>query len=78
MTFYNASDAVYHRSIYMTCVHPTLEYASGAWGGLGVHEAKRLECRQCSAARVIIGVSLSEKIPHAILLAQAVIQPLSL
>ena len=65
------------RTLYITCIRPTLEYASGAWGGLGVQDANRLERLQRCAARSIARVSISDKLPHDLLLARAGLEPLS-
>ena len=66
------------RSLYITCVRPSLEYASTAWGGLGAHDSNRLERLQRSAARAIIGVSRADHLPHDLLLARAGLEQLSL
>ena len=65
------------RTLYVTCVRPTLEYASGAWGGLGKEDANRLEHLQRCAARTIAKVSLADKMPNELLLARAGLEPLS-
>ena len=65
------------RTLYVTCVQPTLEYASGAWGGLGKEDANRLEHLQRCAARTIANVSLADKMPNELLLARAGLEPLS-
>ena len=65
------------RTLYVTCVRPTLEYASGAWGGLGKEDANRLEHLQRCAARTIANVSLADKMPNELLLARAGLEPLS-
>ena len=69
--------ALVARTLYITCIRPTLEYASGAWGGLGVQDANRLERLQRCAARSIARVSISDKLPHDLLLARAGLEPLS-
>ena len=66
------------RSLYLTCVRPTMEYACGAWAGVGSQDALRLERTQRAAARLIAGVSLREKLPSDLLLARAGLDPLSL
>ena len=39
------------RSLYLSCVRPTLDYATCAWGpGVGAQDALRLECSQRAAA----------------------------
>ena len=65
------------RCLYLACVRPTLEYASGAWGGLGVQDANRLERLQRCAARTIARVSVADHLPHDLLLARAGLEPLA-
>lgn len=64
------------RTLYITCIRPTLEYASGAWGGVGTHDADRLERLQRSAARLITNITLQDQLPHKIILARAGLQEL--
>ena len=60
------------RSLYLSCVRPTLDYATCAWGpGVVAQDALRLECSQRAAARVITGSSLKDKLPADLLLARA-------
>ena len=66
------------RSLYLTCVRPTLEYACGAWTSVGTQDATRLERTQRAAARLITGTSIKEKLPSELLLARAGLEPLSL
>ena len=66
------------RSIYIASVRPALEYAAVAWCGVRSGEVQRLERMQRSAARLIAGVSQSDRLPHDILLAQAGLEPLHL
>ena len=65
------------RSIYLTCVRPVLEYACGSWSGLSAQDCLRLDRIQRSAARLIAGVSIAERLPHEILLARAGLEPLA-
>ena len=65
------------RSLYLSCVRPTLEYACGAWSGVGSQEALRLERTQRAAARVIAGASLKDKLSAELLLARAGLDPLA-
>ena len=64
------------RSLYLTCIRPVLEYACGSWGGLSAKDTQRLNRVQRSAARLIAGVSISDHLPHDILLAHAGLDPL--
>ena len=64
------------RSLYLTCIRPVLEYACGSWGGLSAKDTQRLNRVQRSAARLIAGVSISDHLPHDILLARAGLDPL--
>ena len=66
------------RSLYLTCVRPTLEYACGAWAGVGSQDAARLERTQRAAARLITGTSVMDRLPRELLLARAGLEPLSL
>ena len=67
------------RSLYLSCVRPTLGYATCAWGsGVGAQDALCLECLLRAAARVITGSSLKDKLPADLLLARAGLEPLSL
>ena len=66
------------RSLYLTCVRPTLEYACGAWTSVGTQDATRLERTQRAAARLITRTSIKEKLPSELLLARAGLEPLSL
>ena len=66
------------RSLYLTCVRPTLEYACGAWTSVGTQDATRLERTQRAAARLITRTSIKEKLPSELLLACAGLEPLSL
>ena len=65
------------RSMYLTCIRPVLEYACGSWGGLPERNTQRLERVQRSAARLIAGVSVTDHLPHDILLARAGLETLA-
>ena len=65
------------RSMYLTCIRPVLEYACGSWGGLTERNTQRLERVQRSAARLIAGVSVTDHLPHDILLARAGLETLA-
>jgi len=64
------------RTLYITCIRPSMEYASGAWGGVGTRDAERLERLQRSAARLINNISIQDHLPHKIILARAGLQEL--
>ena len=66
------------RSLYQTCVRPTLEYAGSAWIGVGSQDVLRLERTQRAAARLITGSSLKDKLPSDLFLARADLDTLSL
>ena len=65
------------RSLYLSCVRPTLEYACGAWSGVGSQDALRLERTQRAAARVIAGASVKDKLSAELLLARDGLDPLA-
>ena len=65
-------------SLFTVCIRPTVEYASVAWCGIRSGDSQRLECVQRSAARLIAGVSVWDRLPHEILLACAGLDHLSL
>ena len=57
------------RQLYITCIRPSLEYASIAWGGLTIRYEEKLEICNRSAARLIANISPSADIPREIVLA---------
>ena len=59
------------RQLYITCIQPSLEYASIAWGGLTRRDEEKLEKCNRSAARLIANISPSADIPREIVLARA-------
>ena len=59
------------RQLYITCIRPSLEYASIAWGGLTRRDEEKLEKCNRSAARLIANISPSADIPREIVLARA-------
>ena len=59
------------RQLYITCIRPSLEYASIAWGGLTRRDEEKLEKCHRSAARLISNISPSADIPREIVLARA-------
>ena len=59
------------RQLYITCIRPSLEYASNAWGGLTRRGEEKLERCNRSAARLIANISPSADIPCEIVLARA-------
>ena len=59
------------RQLYITCIRPSIEYASIAWGGLTRREEEKLEKSNRSAARLIANISPSADIPREIILARA-------
>ena len=59
------------RQLYITCIRPSLEYASIAWGGLTRRDEEKLEKCNRSAARLISNISPSADIPREIVLARA-------
>ena len=61
----------------MSCIRPTLEYASEAWGGLGAVNSDQIERCQRAAARLITGVTVRNNLPRELLLAQAGLDSLS-
>ena len=65
------------QSIYTSCIQPTLEYASLAWGGMGAGDSARLEKTQRSAARLVTGLLPRDPLQHNILLARAGLEPLA-
>ena len=65
------------RSLYMTCVRPTLDYAGAVWGGVGTVGSERLERAQRRAARLVNKVSVADNLPHDLLLARAGLEPLA-
>ena len=66
------------RQIYITCVRPLLEYASRAWSSVGATHTLLLEKAQCSVARLVTGVKLSDRLPNELLLARAGLEELGL
>ena len=66
------------RSLYLTAIRPALEYATVAWSGIRSGDAQRLERVQRSAARLITGISPSDRLSSEILLARAGLDPLHL
>ena len=66
------------RSLYLTCVRPTLEYAGSAWIGIGSQDVLCPVRTQRAAARLITGSSLKDKLPSDLLLARAGLDTLSL
>ena len=71
-------DPLVMRTIYRTCIQPTLEYSSLALSGLSKTDSARLEQTQRVAARLITSTSLRDRLPSDILLARAGLEPLSL
>ena len=65
------------RSIYATCIRPTLEYAGLAWGGMSARDSERPERTQRSSARLICSLLPRDPLPHDILLARAGLEPLA-
>ena len=59
------------QDLYVTCIRPSLEYASIVWSGLRSNDASRLERCNRSAARLISRTSPSSDIPHQLLLSRA-------
>ena len=59
------------RSLYLSCICPTLEYAGEAWGGLGAVNSDQIERCQRAAARLITGVTVRDNLPRELLLARA-------
>lgn len=66
------------RSLYLTAIRPALEYTIVAWSGIRSGDAQRLERVQRSAARLITGISPSDRLSSEILLARAGLDPLHL
>ena len=64
-------------SVNLRCARPVLEYACGSWSGLLAQDCLRLDRIQRSAARLIAGISIAERLPHEILLARAGLEPLA-
>ena len=60
----------------MICIHPSLEYASVAWCGVGVSDAERLERVQHAAGCLIARVSITDHLPRHLLLARAGLESL--
>ncbi len=66
------------RDLYIYCIRPTLEYANIVWSGLSASDIARLERCNRRAARLISGIDRHAiDIPHALILARAGIQLLS-
>ena len=69
--------SLYVRELYLRAIVPSFEYASIVWSGMSTTDAKRLERCNRAAARVITGISPSDKVSAEILLARAGLQSLS-
>ena len=63
--------------LYTLFTRPLLEYSAVAWSGMNKVLQDQLEAFQRSAARLITGSSLSDRLPADILLARAGLQRLS-
>ena len=51
------------RTIYLTCIRPSIEYGVVAWGGLSKGDSDRLEKCQRRAARIITGLPCRSDTP---------------
>ena len=63
-------DPLVLRTVYVTCIRPTLEYSSLALSSLSKTDAARLEKTTRMAARLITGISLTDHISTDTLLAR--------
>ena len=66
------------RALYMVAIRSSVEYATVAWSGIRSGDAQRLERLQRSATRLIVGLSVADRLPPALLLSPAGLEPLSL
>ena len=57
------------QSFFTVCICPAIDYASVVWCGIRSGDSQRLERLQLSAARLIAGMSVRDRLPHEILLA---------
>ena len=65
------------RQLYLSCIRPSLEYASLVWCGLTAGDQAQLDRVQRRAARLITGILPRSDTPHAVLLARAGLEDLS-